>query len=275
MGGALARAFQTAHHRMTVWNRTPAKTQPFVANGATAALSVASAVEASPATVVCVDNYAVTRQILETDDAVRRLSGRALIQLTTGTPREAREFQTWLQDYGVDYIDGAIMGGPGDIDAGIAQILFAGPEASFQRCRQLLECLGSDLRYVGGNIGAPATLDLAWLSQRHGLFLGVAHGARLCESENVGLDLYASLFPEGDRARSMARVMHAHAYEKPGATLSVWAAALKRVQSQAQDAGINCEIPDFAAELLERAIEAGHGEEDIAALLKVLRENGH
>ena len=271
MGAALARALQRAGHRITVWNRSPEKMQPFVANGAKGAPSVASAVQASPVTMVCVDSYDVTRQILEGEDVTPHLSGRTVIQLSTGTPREARESEAWLQSCGVDYIDGAIEGGPSDVDAGVTQILFAGPKAAFERCEPLLQCLGSDLRYVGENIGAAAALDLAWLSRRYGLFLGVAHGARLCESENVGVDLYASMFPEGDRGRNMAAVIHANAYENPGATLSVWADALKRVENQARDAGINREFPDFVAGLFERAIAAGHGEEDVAALVKVFR----
>ncbi|NCF26602.1 MAG: NAD(P)-binding domain-containing protein [Gammaproteobacteria bacterium] len=271
MGAALARAFQTANHRITVWNRTPEKMQAFVTNGAVAASSVESAVGDSPATVICVDDYTVTRRILDTAGVIDRLSGRTVIQLTTGTPQEAREFEAWLQGRGVDYIDGAIMGGPSDVDAGNAQVLLTGSGVAYGRCEQMLQCLGSDVRYLGENIGAAATLDLAWLSQRYGLFLGVAHGARLCESENVDLDLYAAMFPEGDRAHNMARVIYADDYENPGATLSVWAGALKRVLSQAHDAGINCEIPDFVTDLFERAIAAGHGEEDVAALVKVLR----
>jgi 3-hydroxyisobutyrate dehydrogenase-like beta-hydroxyacid dehydrogenase len=256
---------------MTVWNRSPEKMQPFVANGADGAPSVALAVQASPVTTICVDSYVVAREILGGEDIAPHLSGRTVIQLSTGTPREAREFEAWLQSHGVDYVDGAIEGGPSDVDAGTTQILFAGPKAAFERCERLLRCLGSDLRYLGDNIGAAAALDLAWLCQRYGLFLGVAHGARLCESENVSLDLYASMFPEGDRARSVAGVIHANAFENPGATLSVWAGALKRVESQARDAGINCEFPDFVAGLFERAIAAGYGEEDVAALVKVFR----
>ena len=45
----------------------------------------------------------------------------------------------------------------------------------------------------------------------------------------------------------------------------------KRVENQARDAGINCEFPDFVAGLFGRAIAAGHGQEDVAALVKVFR----
>ena len=273
MGAALARALQRAGHEITVWNRTPEKMQPFTAAGADAAGSPASALEASPACIVCVADYAVAREILASEDAIPNLAGRTVIQLGTGTPREARDLEAWLGNCGADYIDGAIIGGPDNVDAGRVKILFAGSEAAYTRCERWLRWLGSDLRYLGENIAAAATLDLAWLCQRFGLFLGVAHGARVCESEDVGLDLYATMFPEGDRAWTMARTIHENAYEKPDATLSVWADALKRVQSQARDAGINCEIPEFVAGFFERAIAAGHGEEEVAALVKVLRES--
>ena len=124
---------------------------------------------------------------------------------------------------------------------------------------------------MGENVGAPAALDLGWLCQRFGLFVGVAHGARICEAQGVGVDLYASMFPEGDRARLLAEVIHADAYDRPSATLAVWYHALERVQGQAREAGISSEVPDFVAGLFRRAISAGFGDEDVAALVKVLR----
>jgi hypothetical protein len=79
------------------------------------------------------------------------------------------------------------------------------------------------------------------------------------------------MFPEADRARLFAEVIHAGAYNHPTATLSVWHSALQRVQEQARVAEINCEVPDFVSGIFQRAIAAGHGEEDVAALVKVLR----
>ena len=158
-----------------------------------------------------------------------------------------------------------------DVDAGTARILFAGPEPAFRRVEPLIACLGSDLRYLGGNVRAASTLDLAWLCPRYGLFLGVIHGAYLCESEDVSVGLYGTVFPEGDRARSMAEIIDGGDFADPGATLAVWEGALRRIQQQASDAGINREIPDFASSFFARAIAAGHGDEDVAALVKVLR----
>ena len=56
-----------------------------------------------------------------------------------------------------------------------------------------------------------------------------------------------------------------------GATLTVWDAALQRIRSQADDTGINSEIPDLISSLFKRAIAAGYGEEDVASIIKVMR----
>jgi 3-hydroxyisobutyrate dehydrogenase-like beta-hydroxyacid dehydrogenase len=51
----------------------------------------------------------------------------------------------------------------------------------------------------------------------------------------------------------------------------VWDGALQRIQAQARDAGINSEVPDFISGFFRRGIAAGYGEEDIASVIKVMR----
>ena len=113
MGSALARAFLEAGHGLTVWNRTAQKMVPLVELGAEGAESVPEAVQASPLIMVCIDNYAATNQLLRNDDVVPNLTGRTVIQLSTGTPKEARDSESWLKNCGADYLDGAIGSYPG------------------------------------------------------------------------------------------------------------------------------------------------------------------
>ncbi len=270
MGSALARALQQAGHKITVWNRSPEKMKPFCAEGATGAPSVVSAVTASPVLLVCVDNYAVTEELLGSDHVTPQLYGRILIQLSTGTPQEARAAAAWLNDYGVAYIDGAILVLPSGIGTEDAQILFAGPDVAFRQVEPTLECLGGDLRYLGEDVRAAATLNLAWLCQRLGLILGAVHGALLCRSEGVGADIYATMFPEGDRVKMLAQTIHEEGYGTPDVTVGAWHTVLQKLQRQARDTEINSEFPKFAAGILGRAISAGYGEKDVAALIKVL-----
>jgi len=274
MGSALARALCRAGHSLTVWNRSPQKMAPFVALGASGAASVSDAIQASPIIIVCIDSYAATRELLGGQDILPHLSGRTVIQLSTGTPTEARASKDWLNACGVEYIDGAIMPYPSGIGAVDARILFAGPEKAFERCKRYLNCFGGDIRYLGRNIAAAAVLDMALLTHQLCEALGAIHGALLCESEGVGLDTLASMFPDNSETKGLVQFIREDVYDRPGATLTVWNEALRRIQNQASDVGINSEIPDFIASLFERTISAGHGEQDLAAVIKVLRSEG-
>ena len=270
MGSALARAIQHAGHKITVWNRTNAKMEPFIADGAEGASSVAFAVEASPVIIVCVDNYAVTQNFMGTEDVESSLPGRAIVQLSTGTPRGAQEADIWFRERGADYIDGEILVLPDAVGEDDAQILLAGQKPVYSRVEPLLRCLGGDLRYFGENVRAPSTLNLGWLCQRFGMLLGALHGVNLCESENVGAESYASLFPDGDRVNMLARTIHTEDYRNPSVTVRVWQAILERIQNQADEAGINNDFPEFGAGIIKMGIMAGYAEEDVSALFKVL-----
>jgi 3-hydroxyisobutyrate dehydrogenase-like beta-hydroxyacid dehydrogenase len=271
MGGTLARTLRAANHAVTVWNRSPDKMEPLVAAGASAANSAEEAIAASDVSLVCVTDYDVARSILGTEEVVSVLSGRTVVHVSTGTPQEARDMAALCQDAGATYLDGAILVLPVGVGGRDAQILFAGPRAAFDRVAPMLECLAGDLEYLGGNVGAAATLDLAWLCQRCGMILGAIHGSRLCESEGVGLDVYSAMFPEGDRVKILADAIRAGAFDDPEVTNRIWAMIVGNFQKQARSAGINSEFPDFAAGLIDKAVDQGYADQDIAALVKVLR----
>lgn len=273
MGSALARAIQRAGHDLTVWNRSSVKMQPFINDAVAAAPDVVSAIAASPVILICIDNYAVTMAMLRSDDVTPLLAGRTVVQLSTGTPREARESAEWMKAHDVSYLDGAILAGPSEIGTDDAQILLSGEEAAHERSGGLLQCLGGEVRYLGTNVRAASALDLAWLCVSYGRFLAITHAACLCESEGVGVDVFASLFDEGSPIWRYANVIHSADFENRTATLHIWDAALQRIRMQGEDAGINTDFPDFVSSLFKKAVDAGHGEENVMALVKVLQRD--
>lgn len=271
MGAALARTMQQAGHDLTVWNRSPARMQPFIDDGVTAASDVAAAITASPVILVCIDSNAAADALLHTDQVTPHLAGRTIVQLSTSTPREATESDEWLSAQGASYLDGAIHCGPGDIGTDTAQILLSGDEAAYERASRLLASLGGGIRYLGTNVRAASVLDLAAVCESYGRFMAITHAACMCESEGIGLDELATLFPEDSFSRRYADVIHTADFENCTATLRIWESAAQRIRAQGRDAGINTDFPDYVTSLFEKAINAGYGEQHVMALVKVLR----
>lgn len=271
MGSALAQTIQRHGHGLTVWNRSPEKMQPFVKDGVAAAADESSAIMASPIILICIDNYSVTNAILKSEKIAPLLAGRTVVQLSTGTPLEALQAAEWMKAHNVLYLDGAILGGPNKIGTESGQILLSGDEEAYAQAGTLLDCLGGKVRYLGTNPRAATVLDLAWLCQRGGQFLATTHAALLCESEDVSVGDFASLFEKDSPIYNYASTIHSGNFEDCTATLQVWRAALKHIHTQAKDAGINSDFPDYVDSLFEKAVKSGFGNEHVMALVKVLR----
>jgi 6-phosphogluconate dehydrogenase (decarboxylating) len=109
LGTALARALLQAGHRVTIWNRTASKVDALVASGATRALTPAEAVAASPIVIASVSTYDDVHAVV--DPEVDHLAGRTLVNLSSGTPEQARTLSAWAAERGVRYLDGAAMSG--------------------------------------------------------------------------------------------------------------------------------------------------------------------
>lgn len=270
MGSSLARALLRHGAAVTVWNRSPAKAQPFAASGATVAPDLATALAASPVIAICIDNYAATQAMLDDSALSGALAGRVLVQLSTGTPREAVEMAGWSDQRKARYLDGAILCGPNDIDGDSGEILLCGEAGAHATAGGLLAKLAGNVRYIGPNVAAASALDLAWLNIWYGAFVAVAHSAAICRAERVDLAEFAALFPEGDNVRRQATLIHEDRLDAPTATLEVWGNALARVQRQAVDAGISPAIPDFFASYFKKAVAAGLGRQEPIAICKVV-----
>ena len=270
MGSALAQAFHKAGHQVTVWNRTAAKAEPLRAMGMAVAAGFPDAVAASPILVICLEGYAAAQNLLRQDGVGGLLKGRVVVQLSTGTPKEARDTLGWMQAQGAAYLDGAILCGPGSIGTEGGEVVLAGEAAAWDGAGGVLTCLAGKVRYLGAVVGPASTLDLAWLTIWFGRFLVAAHAANMCRAEGVGLDDFIALFPDIPALQGNLGVIRDERYASLTASLAIWGEALRRVQQQGTDAGISTDIPDFIAGYFKRAVAAGLGDENVMALYKVL-----
>src|SRR5690349_23949683 len=106
MGSALARAFIKRGYPVTVWNRSPDKTKPLAALGAAVATGVREAVAASDITVINVSDYAASTSLLRDPEVARALHGKLIVELSSGTPHEARDAARRVAAQGALYLDG-------------------------------------------------------------------------------------------------------------------------------------------------------------------------
>lgn len=91
------------------------------------AATVVAAVQASDVVMLSLSDYPAMDAVLRRGEVIPYLRGKTIIQLSSGTPREAREAATWIEQARAAYLDGAILGYPAHIGSGSATILVSGP----------------------------------------------------------------------------------------------------------------------------------------------------
>jgi len=277
MGSALARALVRDGHEVTIWNRTRSKAEPLVSEGATLAPDLASGVAASPVVLVCLRDHEVAKALLLAADIRPHLSGRVVLQLGGGMPQQAREGEGWARDNGAEYLEGEIMVYPEAIGSADATILVAGPEATFRRSEPVLRSLAGNTTYLGDQVGAPNAYGVAMGAVLFGALLGALHGAQVCEAEGLSISLFATRLREADMATVVAAVedllkrIETERYGETQAPLQTGADGAKQQLQHARDTGIDLGFPGYVARAFRRGVDAGLGDQDVAALIKVLR----
>ncbi|MEV0171687.1 NAD(P)-binding domain-containing protein [Streptomyces sp. NPDC050803] len=273
MGTALARAWLAAGHPVTVWNRTPARAGHLAAEGATVAPSAAAAVAANRLVVACLLDDDSLGETLATAD----LTGRDLVNLTTGTPAQARARATWAEARGARFVDGGIMAVPpmiGSPDSG-AYVLYSGSAGLFEEHRETLAVPAGTV-YVGADPGFAALHDVALLSAMTGMFAGAFHAFALVRRENIAPKDFAPLL-EG-WLTAMAHTLHNTADQLQSedftknvvSNLAMQAAGNATLLRTAEEQGVSPQLLTPYMDLLDRLVAQGRGEEDTTGMVDLL-----
>lgn len=269
MGGALAEALLRDGRTVTVWNRSRAKAEPLVAKGAVAAESAEAAVSASPLVIVCLSVYANAGEVLGGAAA-----GRTIVQLTNGTPRQARAMADRAAGLGARYVDGGIMAVPPMIGQPEALILYSGDREAFEEHRETLAVLGRP-QFLGADPGLAPLFDLALLDAMYGMFAGIQHAFALVRSEKVAATdfepmatawLTAMLGSLPEQARAVEAGDFATTVSSVATSRMAFPGLIETSRDQGVDPGYLLAVQD----LLDRAVKQGHGEDGLARLITLL-----
>jgi 3-hydroxyisobutyrate dehydrogenase-like beta-hydroxyacid dehydrogenase len=276
MGEAIARLYLDQGYKVTVWNRTAGKADALVAKGAVLARSASEAVRAARVVVMCVYDYRAADAIFALDGVAAAMDGRLLVQLTTGSPQDARDAQAWAHKQGAAYLEGAIQAAPDQMGQPDTPLLVSGARPVFDEAEPWLKALAGGIVYLGEAASAAAAMDLATLSTIYGTMLGFIHGARIAEHEGFDVAEYgrivAGIMPTfAGFLQHEGSVIQSGDFAISQSPMRISVEATRRILQSAQDSGIDTGFPAFAAGIFQRADAAGLGGEELAALIKLLR----
>ena len=193
MGGPMAGHLAAAGHQVTVYNRTAAKAQAWVAkHGGRAAATPREAAGGMDFVFACVGNDADLRSVVLGDDGAfaGMGSGAVLVDHTTASADIARELHGIAASRGLHFIDAPVSGGEAGAVNGLLTVMCGGDAAPFDAMKPVALAFSRAVTRLGesgsGQLAKMVNqICIAGLVQ--GLSEAVAFGQR------AGLDMPAVL----------------------------------------------------------------------------------
>ena len=279
MGEPIGRRLLDAGHELTVFNRTPARTDSLVEGGAIRAESPSGVWQSAEACITMIADDKALRAVMLGDDGVLDGAppGAIVADMSTVSVEASRAVADAANAAGVGYLRAPVSGNPSVVEAGNLTIMVSGDRKAFERLEPTLRDVGPNVFYLGAGEEA-RVMKLA-------LNLMVAGTAELIAEALVlgqtnGLERAAMLEVMGTSAVSSPFVK----YKTAGLiaddyTATFTSAMMHKDVSLALDAGrsvgVSLPVTALVHGLLEDCLAIGMGDDDVMALLpRLAREAG-
>jgi 3-hydroxyisobutyrate dehydrogenase len=271
MGAGMARNLARAGLPTRVWNRSPERAAPLADDGCTVATSVAEAVDGAGVVVTMLWDAATVEQVLrEAGDALAK--GTVLLQTTTVGVEGADRLSAVAAELGLVHLDAPVLGTKQPAEQGALVVLLSGgDDAARTAVAPVLDAVSSRVLRLGG-AGEGSRLKLAANAFVVTLVAGIAQSVALTRA--LGLD--PALFLEAVGGGAMdapyvqlkGRAMIERDFT-PSFGLDGGLKDADLIAAAAREAGLDTSLIDAVRSQQRRVVEAGHGDEDLAATYRV------
>jgi 3-hydroxyisobutyrate dehydrogenase-like beta-hydroxyacid dehydrogenase len=158
MGGGMASNLLKAGYKLTVWNRSAEKCEPFSRKGARVADTPANAVRDVELVMYSLSNDQAVEEVVFGPNGILSAinQGQIAIDMSTVLPATSLREQEAYAKRGVDFLDAPVFGSKNESANAKLWIMAAGNKSIFENVKPVLEHLGQTVHYFGKNGNATA-----------------------------------------------------------------------------------------------------------------------
>ncbi|TAJ99367.1 MAG: NAD(P)-dependent oxidoreductase [Chloroflexota bacterium] len=276
MGGAMAANVARAGFEVSAWNRTPGRATELGELGVHLVGNPAAVAAASDIVVTIVSDTPDVEAVLFGPDGVAAGAprGSLVVDMSTISPSATRDFAARLAGQGVAMLDAPVSGGSEGARKGTLSIFVGGEAADVERARPVLAAMGTTITHVGP-IGAGQAVKAVNQVILAGAYLGVAEGIVL--AIKAGLDVEGVVAAlSGGAAQSWVlsnRSGRMLDNDYPlGFKVALHRKDLGIALQLARETGTALPISALCEQLEAGLIGKGHGDDDVSAVARAIRE---
>ncbi len=274
MGRGMARNLLKAGFSLTVWNRTAARMDELVADGAQAGDSPAAVAARSDIIFICVSDTPDVEEVVLSENGIMQGAerGALVVDCSTISPKATRALAEKLDEKGIAMLDAPVSGGSEGAARGTLSIMVGGPADQFERARPAFEAMGKTITHVGDH-GAGQTVKGVNQVLVVGNTLAMCEALLFAEAGGVDLEKTHAAISQGAAGSWMFSNRGPQIIARdwrPGFTIDLQQKDLRLVLEAAQELGVPL-IGTALINNLYRTLQArGLGGDGNHALMKAL-----
>jgi 3-hydroxyisobutyrate dehydrogenase len=269
MGAGMARSLLREGHQVTVWNRSTEKAKPLADDGATVADDAADAVSGVDVVITMLFDTDAVAQTME-PVLPRFREGAVWVQTSTVGIEGTDRLAAMARDAGVDFLDVPMLGTKAPAENGQLVVLASGPTSLREKVQPVFDAIGTRTQWVSGTVGDASRLKLAVNAWIGVVVNGVAQSIALARGLGLDPQQFLDAVQGGAldapyvqlKGKAMIEGDYTPSFELDGVIKDT-----DLIHAALGEAGIDATLATAVRDRLGVASDAGHGSEDMAAVV--------
>ena len=287
MGAPMIRHLLRAGHPVQVWNRTAAKAEALVADGARVAATPRELGREADVVMICVaDAAAVEAVVFGPDGLLGDASGvspggatdtpprvKRIVDHSSIPPGVTRELAARAAALGVGWIDAPVSGGVAGAQAGTLAVMAGGAAADVEAVAPLLRAYASRVTHMGA-AGAGQTTKLCNQAIVTATIAAVAEAVSLARRSGIDATKLPEALAGGWADSALLRTFVPRMTQEdldPIGALKTFQKDVDTIAAAAQQTGTPMPVAGTVQQLLRLAVAMGLADADFSAFVDVLQ----
>jgi 3-hydroxyisobutyrate dehydrogenase-like beta-hydroxyacid dehydrogenase len=278
MGTGIAKSLLRAGHRLTVFNRTRARAEALRADGANISGSVAEACQSDVVLTMVADDAALEVLVFGKDGILASLPAGGLhVALSTISVALSDRLAEEHTKAGQQFVAAPVFGRPEAAESAKLSVVAAGPSASVQRCKPLLESIGPKLLVIGERPSMANVVKLAGNFLIATVLESLAESLTFARKSGVDpgmlLDFLTRTMFTAPVYKSYGELIVQGKHEPAGFALPLGLKDVRLVLQAAESANVSMPIASVLRDRFITALARGNQDKDWSVIGRVAAED--
>ena len=275
MGAAMARNLLSDGMEVRAWNRSREKAEPLAQEGAKVADKPADATRGADFLLTMLSDADVIEEAVGGDVLSALAEDGVWLQMSTVGDEGNERLSALANQHGVPYVDAPVLGTKQPAEQGQLIVLASGPEDVREKSERVFDAVGSKTAWLG-DAGAGSSLKLVINNWIVGLLGVLAETVAFAKTVGVDPAAFLETIEGGPLGLPYAQLKGNMMIEEDFPTS--FSARLARkdaglVLGAAEAHNLPMPVAEAIAARFDEAIQAGYGEEDMAAVYRAAKQD--